>query len=134
MAIETCPHTPSARTCGGTIRLEMLRPLAAICISAPLAFGAALTTPVAAAQSVGAPPLPPPRPALLGQPQATTPPSQPSGQSAADEPLDLDHPPMLPAASKARMSECGHEWAAMKKAGKDFDIRWRDFAKQCLTR
>lgn len=81
------------------------------------------------------PPLPPPRPATLGQPAASTPAQPPSPASAkADEPLDLDHPPMLPAASKKRMSECGREWEAIKKAGKDNDIGWREFATRCLTR
>lgn len=41
---------------------------------------------------------------------------------------------MLPSASRTRMSECGREWQAMKKAGKDVDIGWREFATRCLTR
>ena len=32
------------------------------------------------------------------------------------------------------MSECGREWQAMKKVGKDVDIGWREFATRCLTR
>lgn len=112
------------------MRLDLLRPSAAIAV--PLALAVALAGPVAIAQD-RAPPLPPPRPATLGQPQATPAPQTPP-QTTSEEPLDLDHPPMLPAASKKRMSECGHEWEAMKKSGKDVDVRWRDFATQCLTR
>ncbi len=32
------------------------------------------------------------------------------------------------------MSECGREWQAMKKAGKEVDLGWREFATRCLTR
>ncbi|MCB1539975.1 MAG: hypothetical protein KDJ25_03715 [Rhodoblastus sp.] len=91
------------------------------------------------------PPLPPPRPADLARPPAAPAPQTSAPQSPApapqaaapgkaDEPLDLDHPPMLPTASRKRMSECGREWEATKKAGKDIDIGWRAFATRCLTR
>ncbi len=100
-----------------------------------LAVGAAIAgllalAPLARAQT-RTPPLPPPRPPALGQP-TTTP--VPAPAPKADEPLDPDHPPMLPNASRKRMSECGHEWAAMKKAGKDVDTGWRAFATRCLVR
>ena len=89
-------------------------------------------------------PLPPPRPPEFARPQAA-PPSPSAAPSAAptqappakaveEPPLDPDHPPMLPSASRKRMSECGREWEALKKAGKDTDIGWRAFATGCLTR
>jgi hypothetical protein len=111
-----------------------LAPIAAHWIAAStLAF--ALAASGAAQAQTRATPLPPPRPSTLGQPpQNTTPPGTPAPAPKADEPLDLDHPPMLPSASRKRMSECGHEWQAMKKAGKDVGVGWREFATRCLTR
>jgi hypothetical protein len=92
-------------------------------------------------------PLPPPRPSDLGG--ATGAPSRlapapksslaprsgtaPSPQVDQLPPIDPDHPPVLPSASRARMRECGKEWEAMKMAGKD-EIGWRAFATGCLTR
>lgn len=92
----------------------------------------------AAAQAqTRATPLPPPRPANLGAPPASPTPSPSLPTQAAgkvEEPFDIDHPPMLPGASRERMSACGREWQAVKKAGKDIDIGWREFATRCLTR
>ena len=90
----------------------------------------------AAAQAqTRATPLPPPRPANLGAPPASPTPSLPTQAAGkAEEPFDIDHPPMLPGASRERMSACGREWQAVKKAGKDVDIGWREFATSCLTR
>lgn len=108
---------------------------AALCIIALAA--AALACPAAAGAQTRSAPQPPPRPAGIGQPTAQPPlQSQPQAPAAAkpDEPLDLDHPPMLPSASRERMSACGREWQAVKKAGKDVDIGWRAFATRCLTR
>ena len=88
-------------------------------------------------------PQPPPRPANVGQPQP--PPATPAGPAGGagpaasapatvQAPLDPDHPPVLPAASRAKMRECGRAWEALKKAGKDVDIGWRAYATDCLTR
>jgi hypothetical protein len=82
-------------------------------------------------------PLPPPRPTTLGPPAApSTTPSTPPAPAPVDlqAPLDPDHPPMLPQASRARMRECGRAWEAVKKAGKDVDIGWRAYATDCLSR
>ena len=90
---------------------------------------------VAASAQQRDPPLPPPRPTTLPQPESAPAPQQPlPAPATADETFDIDHPPMLPAASKKRMSDCGHEWDALKQAGKDLDIGWREFATRCLTR
>ena len=108
---------------------------AALCVIVLAA--AALACPAAAGAQTRSAPQPPPRPAGIGQPSAQPPlQSQPQPPAAAkpDEPLDLDHPPMLPSASRERMSACGREWQAVKKAGKDVDIGWRAFATRCLTR
>jgi hypothetical protein len=48
--------------------------------------------------------------------------------------LDPDHPPVLPSASRERMSECGREWQAKKRSGADHDTTWRQFATDCLVR
>jgi hypothetical protein len=42
--------------------------------------------------------------------------------------------PALPAASRARMRDCGREWQEMKRTGQAKELTWRDFATQCLTR
>jgi hypothetical protein len=42
--------------------------------------------------------------------------------------------PTLPAASRARMRDCGREWQEMKRTGQAKELTWRDFATQCLTR
>lgn len=82
-------------------------------------------------------PLPPPRPPVFRP--APSAPAKPKPRPAAPAepatlpPIDPDHPPVLPAASRARMRECGLQWEAMKKAGKD-EIGWRAFATTCLTR
>jgi hypothetical protein len=92
------------------------------------------------AQSRAPAPLPPPRPPSLETPAVSPQPSkqqQPAPvpkQSAPEEPLDPDHPPMLPSASRAKMRECGRAWEAAKRAGKDGNIGWRAFATDCLTR
>ena len=113
-----------------------------------LAACAVVATTLGAVSNAGAQgrhaPLPPPRPPEFARPQAA-PPSPSAAPSAAptqappakaveEPPLDPDHPPMLPSASRKRMSECGREWEALKKAGKDTDIGWRAFATGCLTR
>lgn len=41
--------------------------------------------------------------------------------------------PSLPAASRARMRNCGREWQEMKRTGRAKELTWRDFATQCLT-
>lgn len=103
-------------------------------------LASALATSFGAQAQARPTPLPPPRPATLGQPPASAQPPSNAPQQAqpaagkADEPLDLDHPPMLPTASRKRMNECGREWQALKLAGKDVDIGWREFATRCLTR
>lgn len=82
-------------------------------------------------------PLPPPRPANIGA-QPPAPARQQASPAAADQgvdqlpPLDPDHPPVLPASSRAKMRACGKEWEAMKMAGKD-GMGWRAFATSCLT-
>lgn len=35
-------------------------------------------------------------------------------------------------AARNRMKECGAEWQALKKQGKDKDTTWRKFSSQCL--
>lgn len=117
------------------MRLNLLLRPAAIRCSICATFAVALASIAAAHAQSRTPPLPPPRPASLGRaPDPPPPQPQPPAPNKADEPLDLDHPPMLPSASKKRMSECGHEWRAVKMAGKDIDIGWREFATRCLTR
>lgn len=126
-----------ARSCQGEQAASKARAglRAALCVIALAA--AALACPAAACAQTRSTPQPPPRPAGIGQP-STQQPLQPQSQAPAaakpDEPLDLDHPPMLPSASRERMSACGREWQAVKKAGKDIDIGWRAFATRCLTR
>ena len=110
----------------------------------PALLGAALLAVAcsqgAARAQIANPPLPPPRPQSLRIPQATpatsvAPPTQQNAMPSSEEaPLDPDNPPMLPQASRQRMSECGREWQAMKKAGKEVDLGWREFATRCLTR
>ena len=81
-------------------------------------------------------PLPPPRPSGLGTaPSQSRPAPATKTAPTVDQlpPLDPDHPPVLPPASRVRMRECGKEWEAMKMAGKD-EIGWRAFATACLTR
>jgi hypothetical protein len=81
-------------------------------------------------------PLPPPRPATITP--ANPPPSSPAPPSSGFDPdtvvLDPDHPPVLPTASRAKMSQCGREWQAMKRSGADRDMTWRQFATSCLVR
>lgn len=93
---------------------------------------AACSAPATLAQFKGAP-MPPPRPNDLAAPQSAPAPAQAAHPVDTLPPIDPDHPPMLPAASRARMRACGKEWEAMKMAGKD-GIGWRAFATQCLTR
>ena len=93
---------------------------------------AACGAPAAFAQFEGAP-MPPPRPADLPPSPAPQSPAQAPPPVDVLPPIDPDHPPMLPTASRARMRACGREWEAMKMAGKD-EIGWRAFATQCLTR
>ena len=142
---EVRTRAPEASACGRTMRLKLLPSLAARWFAACAIVAAAFVTTTSARTQHRPAPLPPPRPADLGRapaasvPQTSAPQSpSPAPQTAAprkpDEPLDLDHPPMLPTASRKRMSECGREWEATKKAGKDVDIGWRAFATRCLTR
>ena len=122
------------------MRLKLLPPRAIAAIAALAVLACALNA--GAQAQTRATPLPPPRPSNLGAPPASTAPAprapasgKPAPDSAkADETFDLDHPPMLPSASRERMSACGREWQAVKKAGKDVDIGWREFATRCLTR
>jgi hypothetical protein len=42
--------------------------------------------------------------------------------------------PALPAASRARLRDCGREWQEMKRTGQAKELTWRDFATRCLAR
>ena len=96
-------------------------------------------------------PLPPPRPDAIGKtesgktesrrpertpdsPPAPPAPQQPAASINNEPPLDPDHPPMLPQASRARMRDCGQQWVQMKRDGKDVDLTWRAFATDCLKK
>jgi hypothetical protein len=70
------------------------------------------------------------------QTQTTQPkPAAPAGTSSSALPRDTEPVfPALPAASRARMRDCGREWQEMKKTGQANELTWRDFAAQCLTR
>ena len=46
---------------------------------------------------------------------------------------NLGHPYTLPAASRARMHECGVEWQRRKLSGEAGDEIWRVFASACLV-
>lgn len=113
-------------------RVEARRPRLRLAAHGALAI--ALACAQAAAQT-RQPPLPPPRPQTgVAAPQPSQiRPARPS-PAPAQEPLDPDHPPVLPQASRAKMRDCGRAWEALKKAGKDGDIGWRAFATDCLTR
>ncbi|MDE2362240.1 MAG: hypothetical protein KGM42_06140 [Hyphomicrobiales bacterium] len=114
---------------------------------------AAVVAVVAAADSQAAP-KPPQRPSPAARrapakpapakpaPAKPAPPKAPAGAPATGNatqdprtlpPIDPDHPPVLPDASRERMRDCGREWEAMKMAGKD-EGGWRAFATRCLTR
>lgn len=102
-------------------------------LGACLLLGVCLTPQAAGARAQGAP-LPPQRPTEYGGAAAPAATPAPAHVDADLAPLDPDHPPMLPQASRARMSQCGREWQAMKLAGKDLGVGWRQFATTCLTR
>lgn len=62
-------------------------------------------------------------------------PANPTGSKTPAAPHDAEPAfPSLPAASRARMRDCGHEWQEMKRTGQAKALTWRDFATQCLTR
>ncbi|MBV9396023.1 MAG: hypothetical protein JOZ84_16615 [Methylobacteriaceae bacterium] len=71
-------------------------------------------------------------------PQIETPSSKqtaPSGATSTPTPQGSDAVfPALPAASRARMRDCGREWEEMKRTGQAKELTWRDFATKCLTR
>jgi hypothetical protein len=71
-------------------------------------------------------------------PQIETPsPKQttPSGATSTPPPRGTEVVfPALPAASRARMRDCGREWQEMKRTGQAKELTWRDFATNCLTR
>jgi hypothetical protein len=77
-----------------------------------------------------------PKPRAPAQTQTTQPkPAAPAGTSNSALPRDTEPVfPALPAASRARMRDCGREWQEMKKTGQANELTWRDFATQCLTR
>jgi len=95
-------------------------------------------------------PLPPARPADL--PACSAPPPQPVplaipapaiAQATATLPaatqlmapaVTIDHPYMLPVASRARMHDCALQWQKMKLSGAAADKSWRDFAQVCLVK
>ncbi len=88
-------------------------------------------------------PMPPVRPAhLQASPTPAPKTAAPAASSAPPQaaPNDtvstiyLDHGPMLPPASRARMHQCGHEWETMKASGAASDQTWRAFAQACLIR
>jgi hypothetical protein len=59
----------------------------------------------------------------------------PSGAAGTPTPQGSDAVfPALPAASRARMRDCGREWQEMKRTGQAKELTWRDFATNCLTR
>ena len=60
--------------------------------------------------------------------------ASPGGTSAPSLPGSEAALPALPAASRARMRDCGHEWQDMKRTGQAKELTWRDFAMKCLTR
>jgi hypothetical protein len=71
-------------------------------------------------------------------PQIETPSSKqttPSGATSTPTPQGSEAAfPALPAASRARMRDCGREWQEMKRTGQAKELTWRDFATKCLTR
>jgi len=71
-------------------------------------------------------------------PPIETPPSKQTTPSDATRTLPLQRSdavfPALPAASRARMRDCGREWQEMKRTGQAKELTWRDFATKCLTR
>jgi hypothetical protein len=46
---------------------------------------------------------------------------------------NLGRPYNLPAASRARMHQCGIEWQALKMSGGAVEKTWRNFAAVCLA-
>lgn len=77
-----------------------------------------------------------PKPRVPAQIQTTQPnPAAPADTSNSALPHDAEPGfPALPAASRTRMRDCGHEWQEMKKTGQAKELTWRNFATQCLTR
>ena len=70
-------------------------------------------------------------------PQMQAAPKQPApaGAPNSSAPHDAEPTfPSLPAASRTRMRDCGHEWQEMKRTGQAKELTWRDFATRCLTR
>lgn len=57
-------------------------------------------------------------------------PSDATAKAGADT---LPPPFRLPAASHARVRDCGRKWQAMKMSGEAGDDIWRDFATRCLA-
>lgn len=86
--------------------------------------------------SVSTPPMPPPRPLNLSAPPPL--PAPTNGPPPGVDPMVADFAPsrleMLPAASRARMHQCGAEWDKMKAAGATTDKTWLSFARVCLVR
>ena len=143
-----CRHLPVCARVQSSISVTL------IALTLVLALGSGLR-PV---PSLAAP-LPPPRPDAIGKTEsgktesrtpdsssASPAPRQPATQAAPanpqqpaasinnEPPLDPDHPPMLPQASRARMRDCGQQWVQMKRDGKDIDLTWRAFATDCLKK
>jgi hypothetical protein len=117
-------------------------------------FGCMVECAAAPAQKNVTAPMPPPRPAELPQQEQLQPPNprgtdardtqrapaetNPTTPSDATRTLPLQRSdavfPALPAASRARMRDCGREWQEMKRTGQAKELTWRDFATKCLTR
>jgi hypothetical protein len=79
-------------------------------------------------------PMPPVRPSHwpLATPKNIAPPPVPEPEPSST--IYPDHGPSLPAASRARMHQCGVEWQSMKASGAAADQTWRAFAQACLVR
>lgn len=83
-------------------------------------------------------PLPPPRPAGIGNPSTQSRPALPgpavSGMAAAPSTYPPPQPRSLPQASRARMHECALAWQKMKESGAATDKIWFEFAQDCLVK
>lgn len=82
------------------------------------------------------PPLPPPRPAVPGEPPAAArlQPAGPSPAAPAPPPEAPRQPRSLPAATRARMHACGLEWQKLKETGAAANKTWFEFAQICLLK
>ncbi len=75
----------------------------------------------------------PPTTVSPASPLSSGPPASPIAQPTATMAYP-DHGPMLPAAPRSRMHECGEEWQNMKASGAAAEKTWRAFAQACLIR